>query len=298
MSNKSYIGVDSVYYALVTQDDASAYVADTPAYLAPIMTVTHTPKVNSKVQYADNQPYDSMSSEGETEMEIELTGLSLQLQAILTGKIYDAASGRMFDHGGTPPDVAFGFRAKRRDGLYRYFWYLKCTPQAPTEEQATETDTPDPKSTKLKFTAIRTIYQWDLDGSVTDSAKRVVGDTEDANFSATTWFDDVQVPLVGSAPSLTCTPSPADAATGVAVSVSPTLTFSNALQTGVSGISIVSAAGAVVAAAITIDATNKIVTINPDANLTAATKYIITIAGARDVYGQDFAITAYDFTTA
>ncbi len=295
MSDKSYVGADKVYYAVVTQDDVDGYVADTPSYLAPVMTITHAPKVNSKTQYADNQPFDAFTAEGETEMEIELTGMSLATLATLTGKVYDAASGRMFDNGGTPPYVAIGFRAKRSGGGYRYYWYLKCTPMAPAEEAASATDTPDPKSSKMKFTAIRTIYQWDL-GDINDSAKRIVGDDEDTNFSATTWYDDVQIPVAGAIPSLTCTPSPADAATGVAVGVSPTLTFSNALRTGTFGVLITKDDGAIVASAYTIDTANKVVTINPTGDLGAATTYLITVA-VRDVYGQTLR-SVYDFTTA
>src|SRR5512138_26981 len=126
MSNlKSFVGVDQIYYALVTQDDSSAYAAGTPAYLAPAMNIAQAPKANSKTQYADNQPFDAMSSEGETEMDIEVTGLPLDIQATLLGRVYDAATGRMFDNGGTPPDVALGFRAKKRGGDYRYYWFLK-----------------------------------------------------------------------------------------------------------------------------------------------------------------------------
>lgn len=295
MSDKSYVGADKVYYALVTQDDSSGYVADTPSYLAPVMTITHTPKSSSKTQYADNQPFDAFTAEGETEMEIELTGMSLQTQAILTGKVYDAATGRMFDNGGTPPYVAIGFRAKRSGGGYRYYWYLKCTPQPPAEEQASATDTPDPKSSKMKLTAIRTIYQWDL-GSIDDSAKRVVGDDEDTNFSATTWYDDVQVPVAGATPSFTCTPSPVDGATGVAVGVSPTLTFSNALRTGTFGVAITKDDGTLVASAYSINAANKVVTINPNSDLTSSANYLITVA-VRDMYGQTLR-AVYNFTTA
>ncbi len=295
MSDKSYVGADKVYYAVVTQDDVSAYVADTPAYLAPVMNITHAPKVNSKTQYADNQPFDAFTAEGETEMEIELTGMSLQTLAILTGKVYDAATGRMFDNGGTPPYVAIGFRAKRSGGGYRYYWYLKCTPLAPAEEAASATDTPDPKSSKMKFTAIRTTFQWDL-GDINDSSKRVVGDDEDSNFSATTWYDDVQVPVAGATPSLTCTPSPADGATGVAVGVSPTLTFSNALRTGTYGVLITKDDGTLVASAYTIDAAKKVITINPDSNLSASSNYIVSVA-VRDTYNQTLR-AVYNFTTA
>ena len=297
-NKKSFVGVDKIYYALVTQDDASAYVAGTPVVFAPAMTVTQTPKSENKVQYADNQPFDSMSGEGETELELEITGLQLDTLAAVLGRVYNTAVGRMFDNGGTPPDVALGFRAKMRGGFYRYYWFLKGTFSSPPEEVATETSAPDPKSLKLKFTAVRTIKQFALDGSVTDSVKRLIGDTSDTTFSATTWFDAVQTPTTGSVSALSATPVPADGATAIAVTVSPTITFNNALRTGTTGIQIVSAAGAVISSAITIDATAKIITIDPVASLSAATKYIITLSGVTDIYGQTLALTAYDFTTA
>src|SRR6266545_3107267 len=117
---KSYIGADQLYYALISQDEAAAYAAAAPAYLAPLMTIGVKPKTNSKVQYADNQPFDSMSSEGESETEVEITGLPTDLQALLLGKVWDAVNGRMYDNGGTPPYVALGYRAKKSGGGFKY----------------------------------------------------------------------------------------------------------------------------------------------------------------------------------
>jgi len=301
MTNKSFVGVDSIYYALVTQDDADAYAAGAPAAFAPAMTIAQAPKSNSKTQYADNQPFDVMSSEGETELDVEVTGLSPQLLATILGRVYDVASGRMFDNGGTPPDIALGFRAKKRGGFYRYYWFLKGAFLSPSEEQATETDTPDPKSAKLKFVAVRTIHLFDLigDASLMDSVKRVVGETSDTNFSATTWFDAVQSPVAGSPASFTVTPSPADAATGVAVTVSPTLTFSNPIAGNAeNGIIITTAAGVPVALARTLNAARTIVTLNPTSNLGAAAEHLIIVPGVTDIYGQALADTVVNFTTA
>jgi len=298
LNNKSYIGADNLYYALVTQDDADAYVAGTPAYLAPLINVSVKPKTNSKVQYADNQPFDSLSSEGESEADVEITGLPSDLQATILGKVWDETNGRMYDNGGTPPYVALGYRAKKSGGGYKYYWYLKCQFSPFDEDTATETETPDPKTTKLKLRALRTIKTFALSASLTDTAKRVVGDDSHAGFSATNWWAAVQVPAYSAPSALTCTPSPADAATGVAVTISPTLTFNNALVTGVTGISLVTAGGDVIASAITIDAAKKVVTINPNSNIGASTVHIITVSGAIDVYGQALALTAYNFTTA
>ena len=299
MNYKSYVGVDQVYYALVTQDDESAYAADTPAYLAPIMNIAQTPKVASKTQYADNQPFDVMSTEGETELDVEITGLPHSVEAVLLGKVWDEVNDRFYDNGGVPPYVALGFRAKKSDGSYRYYWFLKGQFAPPSEEQATQADAPDPKSTKLKFTAVRTVYEFDLDGGTTvASVKRVKGDTADADFSATGWFTDVQVPNAGSPAALTCTPDPADAEAGVAVSKTITLTFSNPLSGGAeNGIVLTTVAGVIKACDRTLNAARTVVSLDPTTNLAGTTQYLIIVPGVTDIYGQVLADAVYDFTT-
>lgn len=294
---KSVLGVDNLYYALVTQDDADGYVAGTPAVLAPLASIAFKPKTGTKIQYFDNKAMESLFSEGESEAEIEIQGLPLDVKAELLGKTYDAVNGRMYEDGGMPPYLALGYRALKTDGSYKYYWYLKCNFAPPDEEASTKTESPDPKSTKMKLTALYTEYEFDVDGVNSRSVKKVEGDTSLTAFSETGWFSAVQVPAPGSPSALTCTPSPADGATGQSVSVSPTLTFNNALVTGTTGIVLTKNDGAIVAGTITINAANTIVTIDPTTNLSAATKYLITIAGARSIYGQTFANTVYDFTT-
>lgn len=300
MSNyKSYVGVDQIYYALVTQDDSSAYAAGTPAYLAPAMNIALDPAGSSKTQYADNAPFDVMTAEGETKISCEITGLSAQAQASVLGMTYDVVTGRVFDSGAEAPYVALGFRATKTDGSYRYFWFQKGRFAKPKEELASKADTPEMKSIKLELTAIKTVFAFPLvTGGLTDGVKRVFGETSDANFSATTWFAAVQVPSAGSPAAITCTPTPADGATGIAASVVPILTFNNAIVTGITGVLLTKNDGVIVATTVTINAANKIITITPGGALTGAAKYLISVAGVRDLYGQLLANAVFDFTIA
>ncbi len=288
-------GVDKLYYAIVTQDDASVYIAGTPAALAPLKLAAQTPASNSKTEYFDNQPFLTMSAEGETKIKIDITALPLDVEAALLGKVYDVTNKAIYDNNGTPPDVALGFRAKKSDGTFMLFWFLKGTFMPFPEEAATETDTPDPKGLSLEFTAVRTVHQFDLDGgTTTDSVKRVKTDDQT---KVATWFDAVATPSPSAPSALTVTPSPADGASSVAINVSPTLTFNNALRTGTTGVVLTKADGAIVASAITIDAAAKIITINPTSDLANSTTYLITIAGATDIYGQTLANTVINFET-
>lgn len=296
---KSALGLRDLYYALVSQDDADAYAAGSPAYMAPAINANASPASNSATQYADDGPYDVMTSEGETKIELETSGIPMSIQAVLLGKAFDASTGRMFDNGGTPPDVALSFRSIKSNGSYRYFQYLKGKFSAPSEEMSSKKDAPEPKTSKIVFTAVKTVHQFDL-GDINDGVKRVTGDEDDANFDGSTWFSSVQVPVVGSPASLTCTPSPADAATGVAAAVSPTLTFSNPLAAGAeNGISLTRVSTlAPIACTITINAARTVITIDPSSNLSSSAQYVIGVSGVRDIYGQTLANAVYDFTIA
>lgn len=296
---KSILGVDNLYYAVVSQDDSSAYTVGTPAYLAPLAMIAIKPKVGRKTQYFDNIPMDSLFTEGESEADIEIQGLPLDRKAELLGKVWDAVNGRMYDDGGIPPYIALGFRAMKSDGSYKYYWYLKCQFATPDDEAGTKTDTPDPKPTKLKLTALYTIHLFDVDGVNTASVKKVEGDTSIAAFSSTGWFSSVQIPAPGTPSALTCTPSPADAATNINVASNITLTFNNALAGGAeNGIILTTDAGVVKACARTIDAARKVVTLDPTTNMAGSTKYLVVVPGVTDIYGQSLADAVYDFTTA
>jgi phi13 family phage major tail protein len=296
---KSNLGLRDLYYALVTQDDASAYAAGTPVQLAPMMTASISPASNTKTQYADDGPFDTMSSEGETKLEFEVTQIPIEVRAIILGKIYDATTGRLFDNGGNPPDIALSFRSVKSNGKYHYVQYLKGKFTPPSKELAAKTDSPEPKSTKITFTAIKTTYQFVQSASITDGSKGVEGDEDIAAFSGTTWFSSVQLPVYTTPSALTCTPSPADGASSQATSVAITLTFNNALAGGKeNGIGLLrSDTMAAIAVTRSINAARTVVTLTHSA-LTAAKTYLITVNGVTDVFGQSLADAVYDFATA
>ena len=190
---KSKIGLDNLYVASITTDDATDYAAGTPAYLAPAAEASLEPSTSFDIQYADDQAYDVASSEGETKVALKVTNIDLAQLATITGKVFDVATGRMFDNGGTAPYMALSFRSKKSNGEYRYYQYLKGKFDMPKEEIATLGEKPEPKLLELTYTAIRTTYKFDL-GSINDSVKRVVGDTDITAFDETGWFTSVQMP--------------------------------------------------------------------------------------------------------
>lgn len=105
---------------------------------------------------------------------------------------------------------------------------------------------------------------------------------------------DVTAPTVSSS-------TPADGATGVAISVSPAITFSEEIQFNAGDFTLVRVSNdSIVAAAVTINGAGTIVTINPTSDLASAEEYYIVIsANVKDVAGNSIAAAqCINFTTA
>ncbi|WP_246262616.1 Ig-like domain-containing protein, partial [Arthrobacter mobilis] len=121
--------------------------------------------------------------------------------------------------------------------------------------------------------------------------------------------DTLGPPLASTSWSFTTTAAPAVTArtpganaTSVAVANNITATFNKAV-TGVSGTTFVlkNPAGATITAAVSYDATTRVATLNPSANLAANTRYTATLTGGtaaiRDTPGTPLASTSWSFTT-
>lgn len=300
--NKEYgefIGVDSIHVAIITEDSETNYIAEKPEYFAPAAEITGEPEIESTPTYYDNVPQDNYITEGVTNLKVIVSGVSANMMAKYLGKHYDVATGRVLDTGEpNPPDVALSFRFNKGKEDYRYYQYLKGKFSGGSEEATTKKKGIDIKTYTMTFTAVTTTHKWIVDG-VLKQMKRIFADTTDAAFNPAGWFNQVQTPETSSAPEALALSSsdPIDGDVGELVGVSPALTFNNKIKSyNVTLINTVTLAA--VASAFSLDATEKVLTINPNADLEAATKYAIVISKITDVYGQILADTIIDFTTA
>ncbi|NMC84290.1 MAG: hypothetical protein GYA58_03290 [Anaerolineaceae bacterium] len=285
---RSYVGLKNIYIALVTKDDSSGYATETPEYFAPAAEATMEPESNSTTQYFDDQPMNTITVEGATPIKLTISGLPLAVQAKILGKEYDVATGRMYDNGGVPPDCALGFESEKANGAKRFFWFLKGTFAPPSETLATKTNSPNPKTTQLTYTAVKTIHRFDLGDSKSDSLKRVVGDEDATGFVASGWFGQVQVPSVSVPPALALSSAtPADDAVDVALAANVLLTFNNALSdSAVNNVTLMDGNGTAIECARALNTSKKVLTLDPVTSLESGEIYTVVISGVADVFGQ------------
>lgn len=292
-----FVGVDSLYFARVSKNDSAGYIAGTPRILAPAAEVAAAVGINKLTTYYDNLAANSYVTEAATEITMVVANMDAETMAEILGKTFDPATGRVFDAGtANPPVCALGFRYNMGAAGYRYYWYYAGTFAGGEESAVTKKEDVEIKNYELTFTAIPSTYKFTV-GSDQVQLKRVFGDTADAAFDETGWFTQVQVPGAAAPAAVALsTIVPADGATSVSRTTTITLTFNNAIE-GEAVSVINSTSGDPVAVSKAWDTAVKVLTITPDAQLAATTKYIVAVNGVVDVYGQALAAAGKDFTT-
>jgi len=291
------IGLDSFYYAELLTDTTAGATYDTPVAIPG--TVAATVKANGTIDtfYADDGPVINTSSIGRQEIDLEFTNLPLAMRAFLLGQT--VTSGVIQESTtDTPKTVAIGFRSLKSDGAYRYMWYTKGNFTVPDDSFKTKEDKASFNTQKIMFSGLRRDY---------DGLYKYAADDDDAAVASATitnWF--AAVPTSVAAPSaLTLSVAPADGASSAAITANVVFTYNNALAdnqlTNDFFYLMETVSGVKVSASLTIDTAKKVVTLNPDADLTASsTAYTAVASGlVKDVYGQKLAAgnTIINFAT-
>ncbi len=289
------IGLNSLYYAILTKDDATGVTYSAPVKIAGAINAKITPKSNTDILYTDDGPDEVLYSMGEIDVELNTKDLDLDTQAALLGH---TVTGGVLVRKETdiPPYLAIGFKSKKSNGKYRYMWLFKGQFSLPDQDYATKEDKPKAQTPKIKGTFIRRAY---------DAAWQKVTDEDHVNYVSsigTNWFTSVESTADTVPPTVTTTPI--DEATAVAVTAAFVWTFSEAIQaslvTPANFFVVKNSDGTVVAGTLAVSGGNTIVTFTPSANLTALTDYIaIATTNVKDLAGNALAANSVtNFKTA
>jgi phi13 family phage major tail protein len=297
MGEPSQVGLDMFHYAEQLTDTSSGCSYDSPAAVTGIIAANVKANGSIETQYADDGPASNAASVGRQEVSLEFTGLAPTVRADWLG--HTTTSGVVQEKTtDIPKVVAIGFRSQKANGNYRYVWYLKGQFAVPDDKYETKKERTVFGTTSLTYAGLRRDY---------DKEYKVWADDDDPAVPAsviTNWFNAVPI-TIASPDALTLTTDPEDTDADVLVSANVTFTYNNALKdsqlTDDYFYLVKASDGSKVAAALSIDTTSKVVTLNPTSNLEASTDYIAVASGlVADIYGQKLAAgtTIINFTTA
>lgn len=195
------IGVSNFHYAPMTTEDT---LTTPPAYgdvvSAPgIMSININPNASVDTLFADDGPFETATTIGQVEVEVQKNALTSKNKADLLGKTIDSKGGLISSSTDTPPWVAIAFRSLKSNGKYRYVWLYKGKFQDPEDNNETKGDSINWQSDTITGNFVRLVYEL-KQGTKTISPYKYEMDEEDESVDTATiakWFEDVVMPVLG-----------------------------------------------------------------------------------------------------
>jgi phi13 family phage major tail protein len=217
------IGLDRLFYAKINEDENGIETYDTPKILAKAMTAELSVELIEAILYADDGASEIVKEFNSGTLTLGIDDIGSIAAQDLTGSKIDSNNvvvSRSED-GGNP--VAVGFRAKKANGKYRYFWLYRVIFSIPTTNLTTKGESITFSSPTIEGTVFR---RNKLDGENKHPWKAEVteGDNGVAQEIITNWFSSVYEPDFSPVtPTITVTTQPADLTEVVEGSISGSL---------------------------------------------------------------------------
>lgn len=134
------IGLDKLYYSKITEDKDGNETYATPTQLAKAMTADLSVELAEATLYADDGAAEIVKEFKSGTLSLGVDDLGGSVASDLTGAVIDnnGVVVSTAEDGGAP--VAIGFRAKKSNGKYRYFWLYRVKFGIPATALATKGD--------------------------------------------------------------------------------------------------------------------------------------------------------------
>ena len=149
------IGLDMLYYAPITEDENGDETYGTPAKLAKAMTADLSVELAEATLYADDGASEIVKEFKSGTLSLGIDDIGNSIASVLTGATIDSNNVVISasEDGGNP--VAIGFRAKKSNGKYRYFWLYRVKFGIPSTSLATKGDSITFSTPTIEGTVLR-----------------------------------------------------------------------------------------------------------------------------------------------
>ena len=199
------IGLDKLYYAPITEDEQGEATYGTRQVLAKAMTADLSVELNEATLYADDGASEVVKEFKAGTLSLGIDDIGAAVASDLTGSTIDANGVIVSasEDGGNP--VAVGFRAKKSNGKYRYYWLYRVKFGIPATNLATKGDsitfsTPTIEGTIMRRNKEDAFGKHPWKAEVTEGAEGVDQEVIDG------WYEEVYEPVA----TLNLTPTPID----------------------------------------------------------------------------------------
>lgn len=149
------IGLDKLYYSKITEDVNGEETYGTPIALAKAIKADLSVELAEATLYADDAAAEVVKEFKKGKLSLGVDDIGVTAAQALTGATVDANNVLVStsEDGGSP--VAIGFRAKKSNGKYRYFWLYRVIFGVPATNLATKGDSITFSTPTIEGTVIR-----------------------------------------------------------------------------------------------------------------------------------------------
>ena len=186
------IGLDKLYYAKITEGANGEETYATPIQLAKAISADLSVELAEATLYADDGTAEVAKEFKSGTLSLGIDDIGATAASDLTGAVIDKNNVIVSaaEDGGSP--VAIGFRAKKANGKYRYFWLYRVVFGIPATNLATKGDSITFSTPTIEGTVLRR-NKADTRGKHPWKAEVTEGDTTSTT-TITNWYKEVYEP--------------------------------------------------------------------------------------------------------
>ena len=186
------IGLDRLYYAKITEGENGEETYATPTPLAKAISAELSVELAEAILYADDGAAEIVKEFKNGTLALGIDDIGSTVASDLTGATIDDNHVLIStsEDGGTP--VAVGFRAKKANGKYRYFWLYRVVFGIPATNLATKGDSITFSTPTIEGTVLRR-NKADTRGKHPWKAEVTEGESASTT-TITNWYKEVYEP--------------------------------------------------------------------------------------------------------
>lgn len=189
----STIGLDSLYYAKITEDANGDETYSSPIKLAKAMTAELSVELAEATLFADDGASEIVKEFKSGTISLGIDDIGVTAAQDLTGAKIDNNHVVVSTSDDSCEPVAIGFRAKKSNGKYRYYWLYRVKFEIPGASLQTKGDSITFSTPTIEGTVMR---RNKVDGLNNHPWKSEVNE-DDSSVSSSTisgWFSEVYEP--------------------------------------------------------------------------------------------------------
>ncbi|OFE84545.1 phage tail protein [Listeria monocytogenes] len=187
------IGLDKLYYATTTDDENGEEIYGTPTQLAKAISAELSVELAEATLYADDGAAEIVKEFKNGTISLGVDDIGSTTAAALTGVTVDKNNVVVSnsEDGGDP--VAVGFRAKKSNGKYKYYWLYRVKFGIPATNLATKGDSITFSTPTIEGTVLRR-NKPDTSGKHPWKAEVTEGDKDVPASVISGWYTEVYEP--------------------------------------------------------------------------------------------------------